>query len=228
MGRKINPEDYINKKYGMLTLKKYLYLKNKNRYYECLCDCGKTKICLLANLKSGKQKSCGCIQYKQKMIKINDYVFNDEYVVGITYNTKKQFCVDIKDFEKIKKFCWREDGYGYIVTSKNNKNIKLHHLILNLPSGKVVDHINHDKTDNRKQNLRICSTQQNNFNTIIPKNNTSGFKGVYWSKERNKWVAKIGYNYKNIHLGYFDDKREAIKTRINAEKYFYGEYACER
>ena len=157
--------------------------------------------------------------------KVNKYILKTDYVIGYTSNTNKEFYIDIEDYENVKKYCWREDAYGYVVTSRNRKNIKLHKLLTQTSEEQIIDHINNNPLDNRKSNLRICNMQQNVFNSRTSKNNTSGFKGVYWDKSRNKWEVKIGINYKNVHLGRFDNKEDAIKTRLEAEKRLFGEYS---
>ena len=161
----------------------------------------------------------------RKQRKVNKYVSKNEYVIGYTSNTNKKFYIDKEEFDNIKKYCWREDAYGYAVTTRNRKNIKMHKLITNTTKEEIIDHINNNPLDNRKSNLRICNAQQNVFNSSTPKNNTSGFKGVYWNKSKNKWEVKIGLNYKNIHIGRFADKEEAIKARVEAEKKLFGEYS---
>ena len=62
------------------------------------------------------------------------------------------------------------------------------------------------------------------MNSKLYVNNTSGYKGVYWDKKHEKWLAQITYNKKNIHLGCFDDIEKAIKARADAELKYFGEY----
>ena len=81
----------------------------------------------------------------------------------------------------------------------------------------VVDHINRDKLDNRKVNLRFVTQRQNCCNTKTNKNNTSGHTGIHWNKEINKWVARITYFCKPIHLGSFLKLKDAINSRKEAE-----------
>ena len=84
-----------------------------------------------------------------------------------------------------------------------------------------VDHINRNRLDNRKENLRFVTSTQNNINMGVCKINTSGYKGVNWDKRRQKWRARIKLHRKEIHLGYFETKEEAVNTRKAAEdKYF--------
>lgn len=89
------------------------------------------------------------------------------------------------------------------------------------PSG-YIDHINGDRTDNRLENLRSVTFEQNSKNSAIPKNNKSGAIGVSWNKDRRKWHAAIRLKDRNKHLGYFDDLEKAIVARKAAqEKYGY-------
>ena len=89
----------------------------------------------------------------------------------------------------------------------------------------VVDHINHDITDNRKNNLRISTHQQNMMNTKIQKNNTSGVTGVKWHKGISKWIADITVSNERIYLGCFDNFNNAVQARRKAEQKYFGEYS---
>lgn len=103
---------------------------------------------------------------------------------------------------------------------------KLHRVIMGVTDPKVVvDHINRNRLDNRKVNLRLCTNQENCRNMSLKKNNTSGFSGVMWDKTRNKWVARLKLNRHSKHLGRFDTIEEAISARLFAEDYYFGQYA---
>lgn len=98
----------------------------------------------------------------------------------------------------------------YAISSKmvgdKCKNFFMHRLLLNVTSNDLfVDHIDGNGLNNQRNNLRICTRNQNQQNRPKNKNNKSGYKGVYWEKERNKWQAKIMVNKQNIYLGRFDD-----------------------
>jgi AP2 domain/HNH endonuclease len=84
-----------------------------------------------------------------------------------------------------------------------------------------IDHRNQIKYDDRIENLREANAHQQQLNTKIKSNNTSGFKGVYWHSTRQKWVANIGINYKTVYLGIFDDQIDAINARRAAEQRYY-------
>ena len=98
--------------------------------------------------------------------------------------------------------------------------IEMHRFIMNFPKGKYVDHINHNTLDNRKCNLRICNNGDNLRNGKPRVNNTTGYNGICFDK--NRYVARIKVNYKNIYLGSFIKLEDAVKARKEAEKkYFY-------
>jgi hypothetical protein len=88
-----------------------------------------------------------------------------------------------------------------------------------------VDHINRDTLDNRKQNLRICTHQENSCNLTKRENTTSKYRGVNYQKRRNNWRARITYKGKEYHLGEFNTEEEAFKARIKAEKDLHKEFA---
>jgi hypothetical protein len=106
------------------------------------------------------------------------------------------------------------------------KTIYLHRVIMGARGRtEIVDHINHNTMDNRKINLRICGIKESNRNTRGRASNKSGFKGVSFSKIRNKWWARIGINNESIDLGYFDNKIDAAKKYNEAAIKYHGEFA---
>lgn len=131
----------------------------------------------------------------------------------------KYAIVDNDDFDKLNQWKWWVDYRGYAVRDvggrKNKKRILMHRLINNTPKGLSTDHINRNKLDNRRKNLRTVNQSQNLFNTGLPKNNTSGYKGIQWYK--NRWVARIKVGYKSIYLGRYIKLQHAIKARKEAE-----------
>lgn len=133
--------------------------------------------------------------------------------------------IDLEYIELVKNYKWSLD-HGY-VTNKKNK-IRLHRLIMDAPEDMVVDHINHNKLDNRYDNLRICTSQENSYNQSVRCNNTSGVTGVGWHKGKNKWIARIQINGKLKQLGCYNTKEEAIEARRQAEIDYYGEFTPTR
>lgn len=93
-----------------------------------------------------------------------------------------------------------------------------HRLIINAKPGEIVDHINHNGLDNRKENLRIVTHQMNILNSRKNPKTSSKYKGVSWDSDRNKWSVKIMFNYKTINLGRFDCEDKAAKAYLLARK----------
>tara|TARA_R100001230_G_C5689678_1_gene202493 strand:- start:3336 stop:3875 length:540 start_codon:yes stop_codon:yes gene_type:complete len=106
---------------------------------------------------------------------------------------------------------------GYLGGSLLGQYIAAHRVVWALAYGawpeKFIDHINHDRADNRLSNLRLVSNQENCRNQRLGKSNVSGSVGVYWVPAENKWKAKIGHD----HLGTFSSKSDAIAARKKAE-----------
>lgn len=142
----------------------------------------------------------------------------------------KYALVDDEDFDYLNQWNWQTNAYGYAVRSKYVGNYKgvtyyMHREIMSTPKGKDTDHINRDKLDNRKQNLRICKHANNMKNLGLRKDNTSGVKGVRWHKQLQKWNARIHVNGKEISLGCFHDLKEAAKAYKDASIKYHGVYA---
>lgn len=224
--------DITDQRFGRLVAKKYVGKdKNNQSLWLCKCDCdGKEVTVNIHYLTSGDTKSCGCLR-KEQLIernkKYNIYDLSGEY--GICYLSNNEFFYfDLEDYDKIKNYYWQIATNGYIYNKTSNEYILLHRLILNLSDRQLTgDHIDLNKKNNRKFNLRICSMQKNSFNRGLYKNNKSGVTGVFWSKNVNKWVAQIKYNYKQNILGYFNDFNEAVKVRKEAEEKYFGKYSYD-
>ena len=161
----------------------------------------------------------------------NEIIIYNDYAEIIIYdkncNEKCRALIDIEDVDKVKDYKWRYSG-RYILTTVNSKPLRLHRLIMNCDDeDKVVDHINLNVLDNRKSNLRICTQHENDMNHKVNSANKSGITGVCFSNKKNKWRAYIYFNKRNIELGYFDKKDDAIKCRLKAEKYYFGEFSSQ-
>lgn len=139
--------------------------------------------------------------------------------------------IDLDDVDKVKNIKWHRSDLQrstYYCLSNDPEWKRIHRLIMGVTDKNiVVDHINHNGLDNRKSNLRICTSGQNTCNCLTSKNNKSGHKGVYWSKERKKWCAQISINNKTKGLGRYDTIEEAIEACEKAAKEYYGEFANE-
>ena len=132
--------------------------------------------------------------------------------------------IDSKDFPIISSYKWCFDG-RYATTHIKGKKNYLHRLLLNVPKGMFSDHINGNKLDNRRCNLRLCTPSQNSMNIPLTAKNTSGYKGVYFEKERNKWRAQIKFKDKRVRIGRYLTALEAAKTYNQYAKKYFGEFA---
>ena len=203
--------------------------------WECECECGNKIITSSRSLKSGDTKSCGCLarekareRCKNLRKRYNEYNLTGSY--GIGYTSKgEEFWFDLEDYDKIKDYCWTINNNGYAIAhiSDTTKKVLLHRLIMNPPDKMYIDHINHNRIDNRKQNLRIVTIRQNNLNKKKSVYNTSGVTGVYYKKNNNKWIANISIDGKNKHLGCYETIEDAIKARKEAEEKYFGEYSYD-
>jgi hypothetical protein len=141
----------------------------------------------------------------------------------------KKVLIDSEDIEEVSKYIWRISPDSYVHSSlrvegqPKRLDMRLHRLVMNAPKGVEVDHINGDKLDNRKSNLRLCNRWQNKANTRIISTNTTGYKGVSWHKD--KWQASIRVSGKLIYLGRYATKEEAAKVYNKAATTHFGEFA---
>lgn len=167
---------------------------------------------------------------------------NEIIIVGniakiLLYNKKQEVIgeaiIDKEDVSRISYYKWRLSKGGTerskcngVVTGNGKETYtnSLHRHIMDCPNNMYVDHINGNRLDNRKCNLRICTNQENNFNAIARNNNTSGYKGVWFDKTRNKWVSEIKISGRKIFIGRYEDIKEAAFTRLYTETLLHKEY----
>lgn len=150
----------------------------------------------------------------------NKYVVKDDCIEIVT--TKGEVILIDKSDEAIaRKYTWHIDSKGYAQAHSNKTYVRLHRLLLNPPKGLVVDHINHNKLDNRRANIRVVTNQMNLFNLIEGKNNKSGKVGVYYNKQCQKWCSQITLNRKVVSSKLFASKEDAIRNRIELENQYH-------
>ena len=111
----------------------------------------------------------------------------------------------------------------------DGERFKGHHLmwffVYNKWPEDEIDHINHNKLDNRIENLREATNSQNKMNRKRQRNSTSGYKGVVYSKRWKCWRARIGVAKTRLHLGSFKTPEEAYRTYCSAIQKYHGEFA---
>jgi hypothetical protein len=144
----------------------------------------------------------------------------------------REVIVDAEDIPFIAQCAWHlSSSRGVVYAATSVKHIDgrrtfeyMHRMLTEPGDGMVVDHANCNTLDNRKENLRVCSNSDNLRNRGKPRNNTSGYKGVYWNGAANKWQAYISINGRSVYLGVRSTPEEAYKLRVAAEKERSGEF----
>lgn len=149
----------------------------------------------------------------------------------IPISSGRHALIDEDDYELLSKYRWCT-SHGYASTSvylgggrKNKKSVvyRMHRLVMDAQPGQIVDHINGNRLDNRKQNLRFCTHAENMRNSKPHKNSTQPYKGV--KKHRNKWLARIMHNRKEVSLGMYETPEQAAEAYDSAAKKYHGEFA---
>ena len=165
---------------------------------------------------------------------LNEFRYLDEYTIefdcyDIKQNVVARFIIDADDLQKVRYHKWRCDSSYHIVTgnsSNTRPTIYLSKLIMDVSDPDlVVDHINGNPFDNRKQNLRICTQSENICNKhFMSNNNSSRIIGIHWDKYRRRWAPEIQKYNIRVHLGRYQDIEEARYVRYIAEQLCFGEF----
>ena len=129
-----------------------------------------------------------------------------------------------EDYDMLCEYNWVISQKGYAVCYTLGTTVIAHRLITNCPKGFQVDHINGCRLDNRKENLRVVTSKQNNMNRSMRKDNTSGYKGVTYKTRDKKYAAQIKLNGKLISLGYYHTAHDAHLAYEKKAKELFGEY----
>lgn len=158
----------------------------------------------------------------------NEIIKYDDYAVIILRNKHGEYVgesmIDLDDVDIIKDKKWSLGNHGYVTSGAAKNQLLLHRFSINAPYDKYVDHIDRNKLNNRKNNLRLCTNQENNRNKDLLSNNTSGICGVVFDKARQKWKSQIIVDNKTINLGRFDSFDDAVHSRLVAEDYYFQNY----
>ena len=193
------------------------------------------KICKVegCNSKHHAKGYCGkhCAQIRRcgKILErtvndLNEFVLDGDIYRIKLYNCKSEevaeAIIDAEDYEKCKDLKWYLTGSGYVISGHAPF---LQHLIFGRKT--QLDHKDRDKLNNRRNNLRTCTTAENSRNHKISSLNMSGYKGVHWHKKQRKWRADITSNTKRIYLGLFADVKQAALAYNEAAIKYHKEFA---
>jgi hypothetical protein len=132
--------------------------------------------------------------------------------------------VDAEDYEWFSRYTWVLWG-GYAIRHSSGKCFFMHREIMQAPPGKVVDHINGNRLDNRRCNLRLCTRPENIRNAAKRSGCLSQYKGVSFDRRLHSWFATIWFKNRSIGLGHYHDEAQAARAYDRAALELFGEYA---
>lgn len=227
-------KDLTGKVFGNWTVlqqaEDYINPKNGKHYARWLCECScvdhNQAIVHGSSLNSGLSKSCGCLRnqkIKDSCFKGNEFDISGEYGILFETNTGKEVQFDLINANEILKYTWFEDNDGYPTARINGKNTRMHVFL----GYRWHDHEDRNKKNNRINNLRPCTQQENAINRTKQDGCSSKYIGVW--KDKNKWRSHITIDGCMKSIGRYDTEEEALVSRLNAEwEYFGSEFAPQR
>ena len=180
----------------------------------CTCDCGTVASVDAYSLHHHLTHSCG---HCKRIVPESNYM-------RCIMKNGASFIFDAEDEPLIKSHSW-SFARGHIRTAVNGRTVYLHRLIMGCPDNAEIDHINMDKTDNRRCNLRVATHAENQRNRNAHKGNASGYKGVCLNKRTGKFFAYINSNHQRHYLGSFTDKKDAACAYDRAALKLHGQFA---
>lgn len=135
--------------------------------------------------------------------------------------------VDDDDYEWLARYKWHISIKGYASRTEpiTKKTIRMHRAILGLKDDEQGDHINGDRLDNRRCNLRKCTQAQNAINSTSRRNSTSRFKGVSWNEDKRKWQVEIQISKTRFYLGSYKSEIDAARAYNEAALKYHGDFA---
>lgn len=213
--------NYNGKQFGAWIVIKYVGIKHHGcRYWLCKCKCGYEAEHTTATLK--KLTACHrCSPKGAEQLRVTQEPPSVQGARWIALTKRKFALVDATDFDLLAKFNWSY-SCGAAVANVNGKMVLMHRLLLQVTG--EVDHINRNRLDNRRGNLREATRSQNAANRDR-QSNSGHFKGVRWRPERNRWQARLTVERNEKHLGYFTDEIEAACAYNAAAIKHFGEFA---
>jgi len=159
----------------------------------------------------------------------NEIVLHNDYAEVVLYDRANKeigrAIIDLDDVEIIKNLKWHLTADGYAAHGEDR--LAMHNRVIGIEEGYCTDHINRNRLDNRKSNLRKVTSAENSYNKSLYTTNTSGITGIHWVERINRWEAYIQKDYKKINLGYFSEKEDAMNARKEAEILYFGDALYE-
>jgi hypothetical protein len=151
-------------------------------------------------------------------------------VTEIRLTKGKVTLVDDDDVALVAGFRWHYGCRGYAVRVTRDQDgrkkwVFLHRVLIDPPPGLTVDHIDGDRLNNRRANLRVATHSQQRANTKVGKNSKSGFKGVTWHGASRLWHVRVGFQGKTLSFGYYDDPIQAARVYDAKALELYGPFA---
>ncbi len=150
---------------------------------------------------------------------------SDDTVRRIPLSNGQFVLVDAADYEWLSRYHWHLTGGGYAARCENNKRILMHREIMQPPPGKFVDHINHQRGDNRRRNLRNCTCAENQQNQRRQICSKSRFKGVRYLRHSRRPYAKLVFRRQQVWLSFFDEEAAAARAYDYAAVRYFGPFA---
>jgi len=202
--------DLVGEKFNRWTVLEYL---GKTKW-RCVCDCGVEKDVYGQSLRDGTSKSCGCLNIEKVSIRSKKHGLSNHPIYGV-YHDMLARCTNPKH----KRFdCW--GGRGIIVCDewldKESGFMSFYEWATNNGWDKKLQLDRRNNNGNYEpSNCRFLTPRMNSMNTRVQSNNTSGYVGVHWYKAYSNWSSSIKIHGKNIRLGYFDTRKQAVEARNN-------------
>lgn len=166
----------------------------------------------------------------------NEFIVEGDIAYMLIYDrnckVKARIVIDASDVDLCKQYKWclnkKQTVLTNVTVNGKRKSIYLYRLLMGVadsPHTVQVDHISRDRLDNRKANLRICSPNQNSCNSKLRSTNTTGYRGVVFRKDTEKYQAQIWHKNKRISLGCYDTALEAAQIYNEAAEKYHKEYS---
>ena len=213
-------KDLTGQIFGDWTVLEYSHGDGTHSYWICKCSCRKQTIRTVRadRLTGGTSKSCGH--------RIGTPYRVEGDVAIFTTRNNEEFFTDVEDAERVSVFTWEIDSpRDYVVSKIKDKRVYLHHFIIPNRTLEMIDHIDRNKRNNTKANLREATRSNNMHNAIFNPGAHSKYKGVTLCKRNNKWYARISCHPHTYHLGYYEKEIDAAKAYNDAAIELCGEFA---